>query len=134
MCSGGVTRGPGVRGGHLRVSKRVTQREQSSHIYPRQQAGIKLQRNRFAFGEEKYSELNIGKILQLRHLLFKGVLRIIRRRICLIIIFSKKKVWMHNFCQGRTHHISELFSSLKIKMSNSELDIIEVKLGSPVTV
>ena len=54
-----------MRGELLRVSKRVTQREQSSHIYPRQQAGIKLQRNRFAFGEEKYSEFNIGKILYL---------------------------------------------------------------------
>ena len=38
-----------------RVSKRVvTQRDQSSHIYPRQ-AGIKIQRNRFAFGKEKNS-------------------------------------------------------------------------------
>ena len=58
----------GLRG--RRVSKRVTQRDQSSHIYPRQQAGIKIQRNRFAFGKEKYfiPELNIGKILQKRHL------------------------------------------------------------------
>ena len=70
-----------MRGELLRVSKRVTQREQSSHIYPRQQAGIKLQRNRFAFGEEKYSELNIGKILREGHLLHKRVIGIVQRGI-----------------------------------------------------
>ena len=71
----------------MRVSKRVTQREQSSHIYPRQQAGIKLQRNRFAFGEKKYSELNIGKILKKRHLLHKRAIEIVQRHFCLINAF-----------------------------------------------
>ena len=73
-CAVEETRGAGVSGEGLRgrrVSKRVTQRDQSSHIYPRQAGGWDKNTEKQICvwqGEIFIPELNIGKILQKRHL------------------------------------------------------------------